>query len=433
MKKNLTAIILAAGRSIRMKSDTPKVLHKICGRAMLSYPIDLCLRLKVKQIIIVLGCGKDRILNYLSQNYKHRNIEVVLQRKPKGTADAVLSAKSKIARGASDLLIIYADQTLLSLNTARKLLNRYYDSDADAALFTARLDEPFGYGRIIRNQQGQIVSIREDKDLKKDEINLREVNAGSCVFKKEELFRIIKNIKPDNKKREYYLTEAIKLFSYAGLKISSVTASDTSEVLGGNSRSDLVRLEEILRKRSIDRFLMQGVTIVSPNTTFINSGVKIGRDTVLNPFVYIDNDVTIGKNCVIGPFCHIRGGSVIKDNVIVGSFAELNRSYVDRHSKIKHFTYLGDADLGKNVNIGAGVVTANFDGKNKYKTQIKNGAFIGSDTILVAPLKVGRFAITGAGCVIPKHKDVADGTVVWGVPARVQPQRPQKKNRDHRL
>ena len=419
MTKGLVAVILAAGKSTRMKSDTPKVLHKICGKAVISYAIDLCLKLKIKHIILVVGWGKEKVLGYVRENYKGRDIEIALQKKMLGTADAVLSAKAKIRKSEKDLLVLYADQPLLSLGAARKILNEYNKAGASCVLLTADLEGAQGYGRIIRDSNGRILEIREDKDLNKKEQHIREVNAGSCIFKKEKLFSVINNIKPNNKKREYYLTEAIRLLRERGERISSVKAEDRTVVLGINCRLELVEIEKILTKRLINKFLAQGVTIKSPETTFINHGVKIGRDTVINPFVYIDSNVRIGKNCVIGPFSHIRGESVIKDNVVIGSFGELNRTCVGRNSRIKHFSYLGDAEIGNDVNIGAGTVTANFDGKNKNKTYIDDGAFIGSDTVLVAPVRVGRASITGAGCVVPKYKNVPAGKIVLGVPAKV--------------
>lgn len=419
MHNGLTAIILAAGKSTRMNSAKPKVLHELCGKPLISYALDLCLSLKIRHIIVVAGWGKEEILGYIRTNYRGKNIDVAIQEKMLGTADAILSARSKIKKEDTDLLILYGDQPLLGADAARKLVNEYFKKDAACVLFTADLENPRGYGRIIRGARREILGICEDKNLSMSQESIKEVNAGSCIFKKEKLFGVINRIKPDNRKHEYYLTDAVKLLRDRGENISSVRSKDEAEVLGVNSRFNLMQIEEILRKRLIEKFIAQGVTVKSPETTFINSGAKIGRDTVINPFVYIDSNVKIGKNCMIGPFSHIRGESEIKDNVIVGSFGELNRTLVGGNSRIKHFSYLGDAEIGKNVNIGAGTVTANYDGKSKHKTYIKDGAFIGSDTVLVAPLKVGKRAITGAGCVVPKYKNVPDDTIVLGVPAKV--------------
>lgn len=415
--RKLTAVILAAGRGVRMKSATPKVLHELCGKAVLSYSLDLCFSLKVEQIIVVVGWGKDKVVSFLGKNYADKKIEVVVQKNPLGTADAVLSAKNKIARGAGDLLVLYADQPLLELATLKNLLREHSLGDCAATFLSAELDNPCGYGRVIRDLDGGISIIREDKNLNPDEVGIKEVNAGSCIFKKNELFSVINKIKPDNIKHEYYLTEVVRLFAQRQKKISSVGAQNQYEILGINSRAELVNLARILYRKTADKFLSAGVTIESPETVFINSGVRIGSDTVIKPFVYIDSGVVIGKNCVIGPFSHIRGMSVVKDNALVGSFTELNRSWIGPGSRIKHFSYLGDAFLGANVNIGAGTVTANFDGKNKHKTLISDGAFIGSDTVLVAPVRIGRRAVTGAGCVVTRNKDVPDNAVVAGVPA----------------
>ncbi|MDP1852973.1 MAG: NTP transferase domain-containing protein [Candidatus Omnitrophota bacterium] len=418
MHNGLTAIILAAGKSTRMNSAKPKVLHELCGKPLISYVLDLCLSLKVHHIIVVTGWGKEKILDYIQTNYRGKNIDVVIQEKMLGTADAILSARPKIKKEDTDLLILYGDQPLFGLGAARKLVNEYFKKNAACVLFTADLENPRGYGRIIRGSKGEILGIREDKNLNRAQESIKEVNAGSCIFKKEKLFGVINRIKSGNKKHEYYLTDAVKLLRHEGENVFSVKSKNELEVLGVNSRFDLIQMERILRKRLIEKFIAQGVTVKSPETTFINHGAKIGRDTVINPFVYIDSNVKIGKNCTIGPFSHIRGESEIKDNVIVGSFGELNRTSVGSNSRIKHFSYLGDAEIGRNVNIGAGTVTANYDGKSKHKTCIKDGAFIGSDTVLVAPLIVGKHAITGAGCVVPKCKNVPDGAVVAGVPAR---------------
>ncbi|HDZ77499.1 MAG TPA: bifunctional N-acetylglucosamine-1-phosphate uridyltransferase/glucosamine-1-phosphate acetyltransferase [Candidatus Omnitrophica bacterium] len=419
MKHNLGIIILAAGKGKRMNSRLPKVLHKLCGKPMLSYSIDTALSLRPGQIILVVGDDKEKIIDYIKTDYKKEKIKVVQQKKLCGTADAVLSAKSMLSANITDLLVLYGDQPLLTKETVKNLLNTHYKNNSVLTLLTAEIDDATGYGRVLRDKANNIIRICEDLDLTWDNIELKEVNAGSCVFKKKELLRVIKDIKPDNKKKEYYLTDVVGLFYRENKKISSASASSSDEVLGVNSRSDLVDLEQILNQRTINKFLDNGVTVSSPQTTFINHDVRIGKDTVIKPFVYIDSEVEIGKNCTIGPFCHIRGGSKIADNVIVGSFAELNRVYAGNNTRIKHFSYLGDIKLGNNVNVGAGVVTANFDGKNKNKTVVADNAFIGSDTILVAPVRVGKSAVTGAGSVVTKHKNVPDKAIAFGVPAKL--------------
>ena len=418
MKHNLGIIILAAGKGKRMNSRLPKVLHELCGNPMLFYSIDIALALRPKQIILIAGNGKENIIDYIRSIYKNSKIKVVQQKRLCGTADAVLSAKSALSGDITDLLVLYGDQPLLTKKTVKNLLNTHYKNNSVSTLLTAEINDASGYGRVLRGKAGNIIGICEDLDLAREHMELKEVNAGSCVFKKKELLRVLKDIRPDNKKKEYYLTDAVGLFCRENKKISAA-ASSADEVLGINSRFDLADLERILNQRTINRFLDNAVTISSPQTTFINSNVKIGHDTVIKPFVYIDSNVKIGKNCTIGPFCHIRGGSKIADNVVVGSFAELNRAYAGNNTRIKHFSYLGDIKLGNNVNVGAGVVTANFDGKNKNKTVVENNAFLGSDTVLVAPVKVGKSAVTGAGSVVTKRKNIPDKAIAFGVPAKL--------------
>lgn len=409
---------MAAGQGKRMRSDIPKVLHKVCGREIIGYVLCLALSLRPKQVIVVLGRGREQIMPWIRRGYPDKKVTFVTQHRLLGTADAIARARPRIKGRVSDVLVLYGDQPLLRKATLRQLLRLHYRQSAACTLFSAQMPSPQGYGRIIRDEQKGVSCIREDKDLNGKEKGINEVNAGSCIFRRKDLFAVLDKIRPNNKKGEYYLTDAISLLRLQGKKIACQRTDCYEEALGVNSRADLAEAENVLRKRIVHGLMRQGVTISGPETTFIDWDVRVGRDSVIMPFVYIGRGARIGRNCRIGPFCHIRGGSVIKDNAQIGSFAEINRSIVGEKTRIKHFSYLGDARLGKEVNIGAGTVTANFDGRNKNKTCIKDKAFIGSDTVLVAPLKVGRGAVTGAGCVITKNNDVPDNGVVWGVPAR---------------
>lgn len=411
--KQIMCMILAAGKSTRMKSELPKVLHKICGQAMIDYLINLIREVGIEKILVVIGHKYDLVKRYLGNE-----VETIRQDRLLGTADAVLRAKARLERLGGDVLILYADTPLLKLETLKKLLARHRTSQAVCTLLTSEVKDPTGYGRIVRDDSNRIKRIVEAQDASVYEKAIEEVNAGVYSFRARELYDMLGEVKPDNKKKELYLTDIISILAKRGVKVESVATDDPTEILGINTRSDLAKAEGIMRKRILAKLMVEGVTIIDPETTYIDSQAKIGEDSIIHPHTYIEREVEIGKFCEIGPFARIRGGTKISDEVSIGNFTEVVRSKVGRGTKIRHFSYIGDSTIASGVNIGAGTVTANYDGKRKLKTFIEEGAFIGSGTILVAPVKVGRGAITGAGCVVPAGKDVPPNTVVVGVPAR---------------
>jgi bifunctional UDP-N-acetylglucosamine pyrophosphorylase/glucosamine-1-phosphate N-acetyltransferase len=266
---------------------------------------------------------------------------------------------------------------------------------------------------------GCVVAIREEKDANAEEKLVNEINTGVYCFQAKELLAGLAKIKVNQKKKEYYLTDIIAILKGQGKVIAAATLDDAREGLGINTRKDLAAADAIMRQRILEKFMTNGVSIVDPATTYIDNGVKIGRDTVIRPCSVIEKDVVIGKRCAVGPFCHVRPKTRIKDDAQVGNFAEISRSTLGSKSLMKHFSFVGDATIGRNVNIGAGVVTANYDGKNKNKTFVADGAFIGSDSILVAPVTIGAKAITGAGCVVTKGKRILRGQVIVGVPGKI--------------
>jgi bifunctional UDP-N-acetylglucosamine pyrophosphorylase/glucosamine-1-phosphate N-acetyltransferase len=416
--KKPKAIILAAGKGTRMKSDLPKVLHMVQGRPLISFVIDLVKSLKIRDIIVVVG-HKDKLV----RNVLDKGIKIVKQKRLTGTADAVISAKSKLSSLDTDVLILYADHPLVSKETLDSLIRYHLKNKLDCTFLTATLQQPRGYGRIRRDNYGRVQEIVEETELSKLDEDIKEVNMGAYCFKTRNLFSVLNKIKINKKKKEYYLTEAISLLAKNNAKIDTVEIKDITEALGVNSREDLAKANRLMRLRIIKCFMAKGVTIVDPLTTFIDKNVLIGQDTVIYPFTVIEPNVKIGKNCQIGPFCHLRSHTKISDGVQVGNFTEINRTKIGQGTVMKHFGYLGDATVGNRVNIGAGTVTANYDGKKKYPTSIKDCAFIGSDTVLIAPIKVGKAAITAAGCVVTKNKNVPDKTVVAGVPAKILPRR----------
>ncbi|MFA5410370.1 MAG: DapH/DapD/GlmU-related protein, partial [Candidatus Omnitrophota bacterium] len=316
------------------------------------------------------------------------------------------------------LLVLYADNPLLKKETLVKLLEYHRQNNLDATLLVASLDKPAGYGRILRDKYAAVSGIVEEKDADDFQKEIKEINTGIMCFKKEKIARALKRVKPENKKKEYYLTDAIGIIYKDGGLIDSVRLGDINEALGVNSRLDLARANKIMQARINEGFMKEGVTILDPDSTFINYGAKIGRDSVIYPFTVIESGVIIGKHCSVGPFAHLREGTRLKDNCLIGNFVEAVRSVIGSKTIAKHFCYLGDSRIGQKVNIGAGTVTANFDGLKKNISVIKDNAFIGSDSVLLAPVRIGKRAVTGAGSVVVKNTAVPDNTVVVGVPAR---------------
>ena len=413
MNKNFAGIILAAGEGTRMKSAIPKVLHPLCARPMLAYVLDLAKKLKLSKTMVVVG-NKKELLKGLLDEYQAK---AVYQAERLGTADALKRAQGALRGSSGNILVLYGDQPLLQAKALKELMQKHLASCASATILTVSMEDPLGYGRIVRDNYARVTAIIEDKDATNEQKNIKEVNTGIICFKKNDLFKAIAKIRPDNAKREYYLTDAIKIMAEGGLRIESLSiVGDMEQAQGINSRQDLAQAQKIMRLRILDKLIASGVSIVDPQATQIDYDCKIGPDSIIYPFTVIEKDVIIGKFCHIGPFCHLRPGTRIEDRAIIGNFTEVVRSRIGKETLMKHFSYMGDAAVGRNVNIGCGVVTANFDGKNKLKTVINDSAFIGADTILRAPVKIGRKAVTGAGSVITR--EVKAGEVVAGVPAR---------------
>lgn len=413
MSKKIAVIILAAGKGERMKSSIPKVLHKICGEPMLLYVLDLVKNLRANKVAAVIGYKHQMVRPFFS-----RGIKLVIQKKLLGTGDAVREALSSLGSFKGTVLVLYADNPLLKKETIAKLLKHHRQNRCAATLLTASADKPQGYGRILRDRYFAIRGIIEDKDADDFQKEIKEINTGIICFERDKLARVLKEVRPNNRKKEYYLTDTVAALYKKGFLVESVKAEDINEVLGINSRPDLAKANSVMQKRINENLMRQGVTIVDPDSAFINYGTKIGRETTIYPFTVIGSDVKIGKRCSVGPFAHLRDKTRLGDDVQAGNFLEVVRSKISSGTLAKHFSYIGDSRIGRAVNIGAGTVTANFDGKNKNVTVIKDRAFIGSDTVLVAPVKIGKNAKTGAGSVVVKNQNIADDEVVVGVPAR---------------
>ncbi len=411
---NFPTIILAAGKGTRMKSKVPKILHPVCGKPLIQYVIDTVSAVGSLKICVVIGHQAHSVKKYLGNK-----VTTIVQKKLLGTADAVKIAGRYLRNHKGNVLVLCGDTPLLNKNTIKQLIQCHQKSKAICTFLTAFVEDSTRYGRVIRDEKGSPIAIREEKDASRLEKNINEINVGVYCFKGEELLKGLEAIKVNPRKKEYYLTDIIDILSKRGKKIETVTTQDHQEGIGVNTREDLAFVESVVRKRILENFMRQGVTIVDPLTTYIDADAKIGQDTVIRPFTVIENSVRIGRRCIIGPFARLRPGTRIGNNAEVGNFAEISRSELGDYTLMKHFSFLGDAQVGSRVNIGAGTVTANYDGRRKNKTRIRDGAFIGSDSILVAPVTIGKKAITGAGCVVTKGKVVPDKGVVVGVPAKL--------------
>lgn len=443
---DLLTIVLAAGQGTRMKSDLTKVLHRLGGKVMVQHVLDnvFCLS---KQIVVVVGHQGEEVKSTLDDE----RLEFVEQKEQLGTGHAVLQAREFIEDHQGPVLILYGDIPLLTEQTLKRLVTTWERSGAGAAILTAFFDNPHGYGRIIRNNQEQIIRIVEEKDASKEEKQIREINSGVYCFNSKLLAEALDNLDNNNAQGEYYLTDAISYLQAKGEKIIPVVVEDKEEILGINDRINLARAEKVIRRRINEDLMKEGVTIIDPETTYIDSRVEIGHDTVIYPFTFIEGDTRIGSHSIIGPYCrivnvqignnvnlranchiiesiiedetnigpfvYIRPGCRIAREAKVGDFVELKKATVGRKSKVPHLSYVGDAVIGEGTNIGAGTIFANYDGKHKHKTIVGNSAFIGSNTTLVAPVKVGDRGRTGAGAVVTR--DVPEDVTVIGVPARI--------------
>ena len=345
--------------------------------------------------------------------------EIVVQERLLGTADAVRTCQAYFKGARGTVLVMCGDTPLLDKSVVRMLVKAHARSGAACTVLAANLDEPSGYGRIIRDHSGEFVAIREDKDASVEEKKVPEINTGVYCFNAKRLFDSINRIPVNTKKKEFYLTDIIELFCKKGLKVRAVTTNDWTATLGINTRKDLALAEALKREKILLQLMSSGVTIMDPATTYIEDGVSIGRDTVIYPCTYIHGGVRIGKHCSVGPFARLRPGTRLADHVSIGNFAEVSRSKLGEGVTMKHFSFLGDSEVGRKANIGCGAVTANYDGKNKNKTLIGPGAFIGCDAVMVAPVKVGQGAVVGAGSVVTAGKNVPAYSVAIGIPARV--------------
>lgn len=429
--KDLTAVILAAGKGTRMNSTTPKVLHKVGGKPMLEYVMTAAYYAGAKKQVVVVGYQGEQVRAYVGDE-----VTVVEQKEQKGTAHAVLQAKDVLTDFDGTVMILCGDTPLVNGEDLKEFFIAHEQSGAVASVFTATMQDPTGYGRIIRDSAGNIEKIVEEKDANAEQRAVKEVNTGIYCIDNKVLFNVIAQVGCNNAQGEFYLTDIIDILGRSEQNVGAVRAKNADSTVGINSRRHLAQVEKIMRERTLERLMDQGVTIISPETTFIADDAQIGKDTVIHPFTYIEagckigercqigpnvrlqkteigeatvlhysyvHEAIIGNYCIIGPFAHLRPGTQLGDDVKVGNFIEVKNSWVGEGSKFPHLSYIGDADVGQNVNIGCGCITVNYDGKKKHRTTIEDNAFIGCNSNLVAPVKVGENAYVAAGSTITKN------------------------------
>ena len=441
----LAVVVLAAGRGARMRSALPKVLHPLAGKPMVQYSVEMAAELAPEKPLLVVGNGAGQVRRTVGDQASY-----VEQREQLGTGHALLQARPLLEGRSETVAVWYADMPCLSTDTLRRLLELQAEGKGPIAMLTAEADDPRGFGRILRDEAGQVIGIVEEAVATDAQKKIKELNCGVYCFDGHWLWPRLAQL-PLSPKGEYYLTDLVAMAVAEGQAVEALKISDVTEVLGINDRSHLAQAEAVMRQRINQKWMLEGVTLLAPALTFIDATVEIGQDTVIYPNTYLEGataigrqcrlgpntivrDSTIGHGCTleasvvegavlengadVGPFSHLRKGAHLAQGAHVGNFGEVKNSYLGPGSKMGHFSYLGDATVGQDVNIGAGTITCNYDGQRKHRTIIEDGAFIGSDTMLVAPVRVGAGAKIGAGSVVTH--DIPPGSVAYGVPARVR-------------
>ncbi len=441
----VAVVILAAGEGTRMRSDLPKVLHPLGGRPLVVHAVETARTLSDQPPVLVVGHGREAVEETVGEG-----VTTVEQTEQLGTGHAVLQARG-VLRGRADMVLVsYADMPLLTAETLGRLVQRQRENRGPITMLSLIQDNPRGFGRVVRDEEGGVAAIVEEAVATPEELVIRELNAGVYCFDGPWLWDHIDQIPLSLPKEEYYLTDLVGMAVQEGLKVEAVASRDADELLGINNRVHLSEAERVLRRRINEHWMLSGVTMIDPGNTYVGPDVTLGRDTTLYPQTHLRGETTVGAGCVIGPntviedstigdgcrvtlsvveeavmesgsdvgpFGHLRRGARLCEGAHVGNFGELKQSTLGPGAKMGHFSYLGDAQVGAGANVGAGTITCNYDGTRKHPTVIEEGAFIGSDTMLVAPVRVGKGAKTGAGAVVTR--DIPPGVVAYGVPARV--------------
>ena len=430
------ALILAAGQGTRIKSDIPKVLHKVCGKEMVNHVIDNMRKASIEDVNVIIGKGAELV----KKETESRKVSYSLQEEQLGTGHAVKCAAEFLKGKKGTVLIFAGDAPLTKETTIKELIKYHEENNNSATLLSALVEDPTGYGRIIRDENGQVLKIVEHKDCNEEELKVNEMNAAMYCFDIEDLVNALEKISNDNVQGEYYLTDAIGIVKEEGKKVGAVV-TDYEDTIGVNSRAQLAEAEEILRNRINRIHLDNGVTLIDPRSTYIGADVVIGKDTILYPNTILEGNTKIGQGCTIlqntrikdsiiengatiessvileskvgentnvGPFAYIRPESSIGNNVKIGDFVEIKKANIGNETKVAHLTYIGDAEVGSGCNFGCGTVVVNYDGKKKHKTIIGDNSFIGCNTNLVSPVKVGDNTYIAAGSTITNEVSEGD-------------------------
>jgi bifunctional UDP-N-acetylglucosamine pyrophosphorylase/glucosamine-1-phosphate N-acetyltransferase len=409
------AIVLAAGQGKRMRSDLPKVLHKVCGAPMVEFPLRALERAGIARKVVVLGVGREKVEPVVKA---YAGVEVAHQSEPLGTGHAVMAARERLGGFEGPVLVLPGDAPCITAGLLGTLAKGLVESGADAIVVTAEAPDPTGYGRVVRDEAGAVRRIVEEKDATAEERAVREINTSVYAFRGAALWPLLDELKPENKAGEYYLTDVVRLLCERGARVATV-AADYWQCEGVNDRFQLAQAAQVLRMRELERLAREvGVTVMDPASTFVEVDVEVGRDTIIEPFTVIRRGAKIGAGCHVGPFAHISDGAILEDGAEIGNFVEVKRSRIRKKAKAKHLAYIGDGDVGERANIGAGTIFCNYDGKTKSKTVVGEKAFIGSGSLLVAPAEIGPGATTGAGAVVTRGKTVPAGETWVGIPAR---------------
>ena len=395
MENDIIAIVMAAGKGTRMKSKNSKLVQKIYGKEIVKRAVENAEKAGVKDIVAVVGYKKEEVMKVLGDNIKYAFQDEML-----GTGHAVMQAKEYLKGKKGKVLVLNGDVPLIRPETLNKLIEKSIENKEYATLLTAIYDDPTGYGRIVRDEGGNIEGIVEEKDTTEEQKKITEINAGIYCFDIEALLEALEKITPNNKQGEYYITDVIQIMNNRGLKTGAVIVEDNTEILGINDRIQLGILTKVLQMRINTELMKHGVTIEDTNTTYIYDDVEIGMGTVIHPNTTIKSGVIIGEDCEIGPNSYIREGCKLANKVKIGSFVEIKKAIIGEGTKVPHLSYMGDCEIGEKCNIGCGTITCNYDGFNKSKTIIGNHSFIGSNTNLVAPVTLGDNTFIAAGSTI---------------------------------
>lgn len=419
MSSGTTVVILAAGKGTRMKSERPKVLHELCGRPMLGWVLDAAASLEPDRIVVVVGHRANEVEAAAREELPERDLRFVLQEPQLGTGHALQVAAPAIG-DAARVVVTYGDMPLLTGESLQELVDEQMAAGEGATtLLTAFVDDPFGYGRVLRREEDDTFErIVEQKDASEAERIVNEINLGVYCFSRSELDEDLANLSNDNAQGEYYITDLAGMAVAAGRPVRPVVIEDSAEAQGINDLAQLADVRWRIQLRILEEHMASGVRIMDPATTYIDHGVTIGAGTEVLPCTVVRAGVVIGENCEVGPFSHLRVGSVLEDGAEVGNFTEMKKSRLGAGSKAKHLSYLGDTRVGEGANIGAGTIFANYDGKNKHESVVGDGAFVGSGTIVVAPNEVPKGATTGAGAVVTGSAKIKEGETWIGLPAR---------------